>query len=407
MITPSDITAARTRLAGGVVNTPCPVSIPLSELCGAEVYCKLEYLQRTGSFKERGARNALLLLDSAAKQRGVIAASAGNHAQALAYHGQLLGIKVTVVMPEFAPLIKRTNCHNLGARVILSGETFAEAREYAQTLAQQEALTYIHGFDDAAVIAGQGTLGLEILEAVPDADAVIVPVGGAGLIAGVALAVHGVRPQTKVIGVESVATASFSAALQAGHPVAIECQPSLADGLAISQVGAHAFEIAKAYVAQVVQATEPQIALSILRLMELEKAVVEGAGAASLAALLSGKLPELAGKKVVLVLCGGNVDLTVLHRLIEIGMVADGRLARFKARISDRPGGLARLTRLISEQDASIVEITHDRTFAGLDFSAVNVECIVQTRNAEHIRELYELLERHKIRVIPSGVNEM
>lgn len=401
MVSFSDILAARERLGDGVVNTPCPVSIPLSELCGAEVYCKLEYLQRTGSFKERGARNALLLLDDAAKKRGVIAASAGNHAQALAYHGKLLGVAVTVVMPEFAPLIKRMNCHNLGARVILAGESFAAAREYAQQLATDEGLTYIHGFDDAAVIAGQGTLGLEIMEAVPDAYAVIVPVGGAGLIAGVALAIQGVRPQTQVIGVESTASASFSAALKAGHPVLIECQPSLADGLAISQVGSLAFEIARQYVHKVVQATEPQIALSILRLMELEKAVVEGAGAASLAALLSGQLPELASKKVVLVLCGGNVDLTVLHRLIEIGMVADGRLARFRARISDRPGGLAQLARLISEMDASIVDITHDRAFAGLDFTAVNVECTIETRDAEHVRRLYELLARHKIHVVP------
>ncbi|HTN77826.1 MAG TPA: threonine ammonia-lyase [Pirellulaceae bacterium] len=397
-LTLQDITFARPRIASGVVSTPCPESIPLSELCGARVYCKLEYLQRTGSFKERGARNALLLLNEEQRRRGVIAASAGNHAQALAYHGGLLGIPVTVVMPEFAPLIKRTNCRKLGAQVILAGETFADAKSKAVSIAERDGLMYIHGFDDLAIIAGQGTLGLEVLEQVPDLDAIIVPIGGGGLMAGVALAIKSLRPEVQVIGVEPAEAASFTAALAAGQPVPITPKPTLADGLAIAEVGAHAFEIARAHVDRVVSVSEEHIALAILRLMELEKAVVEGAGAASLAALLSNQLPELAGKRVVIVLCGGNIDLTSLHRLIEFGMVADGRLARFTAQISDRPGGLARLTRLIAESGASIMEVTHDRVFSGLNFAAVNVLCTVETRDAAHIAKLFQLLAQHEIK---------
>lgn len=396
-LTLEDIIFARPRIASGVVATPCPESIPLSELCGAKIFCKLEYLQRTGSFKERGARNALLLLNEEQRRRGVIAASAGNHAQAMAYHGGLLGIPVTVVMPEFAPLIKRTNCRKLGARVILAGETFAAAKTHALRIAEQEGLMYIHGFDDLAIIAGQGTLGLELLEQVPECDAVIIPIGGAGLVAGVALAIKSLRPEVQIIGVEATSAASFSAALAAGQPVEIETQPTLADGLAISIVGTHAFEIARQRVDKVVQVSEQQIALAILRLMELEKAVVEGAGAAALAALLSGQLPELQGKRVILVLCGGNIDLTSLHRLIEIGMVVDGRLTRFTAQISDRPGGLARLASLIAKAGASIVEVTHDRAFSGLNFAAVNVLCTVETRDAEHIHQLFGLLAEHGI----------
>ncbi len=406
-LTVQDIIFARSRIATGVVATPCPESIPLSDLCGAQVFCKLEYLQRTGSFKERGARNALLLLSEEQRQKGVISASAGNHAQAMAYHGGLLGVPVTVVMPEFAPLIKRTNCRKLGAKVILAGDTFAAAKEHAQRIATSEGLMYIHGFDDLAIIAGQGTLGLEVLEQVPECDAVVIPIGGAGLIAGVGLAIKSLRPEVQVIGVEAASAASFSASLAAGEPVAIDTQPTLADGLAISQVGAHAFEIARANVDKVVQVSEQQIALAILRLMELEKAVVEGAGAAALAALLTDQLPELQGKRVVLVLCGGNIDLTSLHRLIEIGMLVDGRLTRFTAQISDRPGGLARLASLIAQAGASIVDVTHDRAFSGLNFAAVNVLCTVETRDADHIQRMFGLLTDHGIAYVVHKPSEI
>lgn len=392
MITLDDIQAAAQRIRDGVNVTPCTHSPALSELTGVRVSCKLDYLQRTGSFKERGARNALLLLSDQQKQRGVIAASAGNHALGVSYHGKLLGVPVTVVMPRFAPLTKVNNCRALGATVILHGSDINEAREHAMTLIAERGLTYVNGYDDPAIIAGQGTMGLEILEQTPDIDAVIVPIGGAGLIAGVAMAIKSLRPDVAVIGVEPKRAASFSAALTAGKPVRIDMTPTLADGLAVPCVGSNAFAIARDRVDRVVTVGERMIALAVLRLAEVEKAVVEGAGAASLAALLAGLLPDLAGKNVVLPLCGGNIDTTMLGRIIERGLVADGRLARFDAIISDRPGGLARFAALIADEGASIKDIAHDRAFAGEDLSSVVVHCVVETRDAEHIQSLRDRL---------------
>src|SRR2546423_5676285 len=267
VVTFPEIEAARKRIEGAVYYSPCPESIPLSELTGMKIFTKLDYEQRTGSFKERGARNALAQLPSDQQERGVIAASAGNHAQALAYQGKLLGIPATVVMPKYAPLIKIGNCEKLGANVGLHGKDFSEAKEKAHEIATERGLAYIDGYDDPAIIAGQGTMGLEILEQLPDLDAVIVPVGGGGLLAGVALAVKTLRPQTKVIAVEANHVASFSAAIQAGKPVRIQMQPTLADGLAIPQVGKNAFEIAKSRVDRAVIVSEEQIALSILRIV--------------------------------------------------------------------------------------------------------------------------------------------
>lgn len=394
VVTLADIRAARRRIAGGVVMSPCPESIPLSEITGARVFCKLDNLQRTGSFKERGARNALLQLTAQQKKRGVIAASAGNHALGLAYHGRLLGIPVTVVMPDYAPLIKVSTCKRLGAQVIISGRDFAEARMCADALAAGEGLSYIHGFDDLAIIAGQGTMALEIFDQVKDADAIVCPIGGAGLIAGIAVAAKACKPRLKVFGVESVATASFTAALKAGRPVAIPRRATLADGLAVLKVGTNAFELARNRVDRVVRVSEDAIALAILRMVELEKIVVEGAAAAPLAALMSGLLPELRGKKVVLTLCGGNIDPAVLSRLIEKGLVHDGRLTRFTAIISDRPGGLAELARVVAESGASIKDIEHDRAFSGPDVSAVNAVCTVETRDHAHARAVRRAVAR-------------
>ncbi len=393
-----DIEAARKRIAGGTLVSPCPESKPLSGLCSARIFCKLEYLQRTGSFKERGARNALLLLAPEARARGVIAASAGNHALGLAYHGRMLDVPVTVVMPSFAPLIKVTTCRNLGARVVQHGTVFQEAKDHADKMAADEGLTYIHGYDDPAIIAGQGTIGLEILEQVPDVEAVVVPIGGGGLIAGVALALKTLKPRVKVIGVEPKAATCYTAALKVGRPTPVEVRPTLADGLAVSRVGANAFAIARDHVDRIVRVGEDELALAILRLVELEKSVVEGAGAAPLAAFLGDKIPEMAERTVVLLLSGGNIDPTVLSRVIECGLVADGRLIRFTATISDRPGGLARLASLIAATGASIKDITHDRAFAGPDISAVNVLCTLETRDRDHIAEIHRALEREGIR---------
>ena len=397
MITFKDIEAARDRIAGAVLYSACRHSIPLSETVGSDIFCKFENAQRTGSFKERGARNALAQLAEDQQKRGVIAASAGNHAQALAYQGRLLGIPATVVMPQYAPLIKVTNCQRFGANVVLHGHDFGEAKARAHELAAEKGLAYIDGYDDPAIIAGQGTLGLEILDQVKDVDAVIIPVGGAGLIAGISLAIKSLRPQTRVIAVEAENVASFTAALHAGEPTKIELTPTLADGLAIPQVGGNAFAIARNHVDQIITVTEEQISIAILRLIELEKTVVEGAGATPLAALLSGKLPDLAGKRVALPLCGGNIDPNILSRVIERSLVADGRLGRFNAVISDRPGGLAVLSKQIAAAGASIKQIVHDRAFASSDVSTVNVLCIIETRNREHFQHVRARLKEHGI----------
>jgi threonine dehydratase len=398
-VTLKDIEAARRRIAGGVVLTPCPESIPLSELTGCRIFGKLDNLQRTGSFKERGALNALRLLTPAQRKRGVIAASAGNHALGLTYHGRRLGIPVTVVMPTYAPLIKLSTCRGLGAHVVIQGASFAEARAAADRIAASEGCTYINGYDDLNVIAGQGSMGLEMLRQVPDLDAIIVPVGGGGLIAGIAVAVKALKPRVRIIGVESRATASLTAALKAGKPVPTVSKPTLADGLAVSQVGENTFKIIRRLVDEVVVVDEKWISLAVLRLLELEKSVVEGAAAAPLAALLCGKLPRLAGKSVALTLCGGNIDPAILGRVINRGLVADGRLCRFTAEISDRPGGLARLSTLLAASGASVRDIIHDRAFSGPDVSAVRAICTVDTRDHAHIRELQRSLRNHGIPV--------
>ena len=400
MVTLADVELARERLRGAIYESPCVESIPLSQLTGAHIYCKLDYLQRTGSFKERGARNALLQLTPDPRARGVIAASAGNHAQGVAYHGGLLGIPVTVVMPTFAPLIKVSNCRAFGARVVLHGADLGEARAHAEEIAAREGLTFIHPFDNAHVIAGQGTMGLEILEQTPDVQAIVVPVGGGGLLAGIGTVVRANRPDVQLIGVEPENAACLTAAIDAGKPVPVQLAPTLADGLAVPQLGERPFEILRRVVDRVVTVDEATIALAVLRLIELEKSVVEGAGAAPLAAFLAGKLEELKGHKVVLALCGGNIDLTMLDRVIEVGLVADGRLTRFTVSISDRPGGLARLAQVIASTGASIKEIVHDRAFSGPDLSEVRVICVVETTGREHVAELHRALSQAAVKAV-------
>jgi threonine dehydratase len=400
-VTLDDILSARARIASGIMRTPCPESRPLSELTGARIFCKLDLLQRTGSFKERGARNALLLLDEPQRRRGVIAASAGNHALGLAYHGGLLGIPVTVVMPRFAPLVKLATCRRLGANVLLEGDTFADAREAAAGLAARDGLELIHGFDDPRVIAGQGTMALEILEEVPEADVLVVPTGGAGLLAGVGLAAKALRPEITIVAAEPAAAPSFSASLAAGWPVAVPIRPTLADGLAVGRVGEVSFPIAARVVDRVVTMGEESLALAVVRLLELEKLVVEGAAASALAALLGEGGAEFAGRTVVLLLCGGNIDLTILDRVIDHGLAADGRRWRFTTRISDRPGGVARLTAAIAATGASVREIVHDRAFAGPDVFSTGVEVTVETADRAHVALLVERLEAEGFAVVP------
>ena len=382
---------AAERIRGAIYRSPCPYSLSLSRLCGAEIYCKFEHLQMTGSFKERGARNRLELLSADERRRGVIAASAGNHALGLAYHGRLLDIPVTVVMPTSAPLVKITNCRSFGAQTILHGDSLDQARARAHELAAERGSLYIQGFDDPAIIAGQGTIGLEILEDLPDVDVVVVPVGGGGLIAGIGAAIKAVKPSVRIIGVESERAPTLRESLKRSAVTTIASRPTLADGLAISRVGDACFALAREVVDEVVLVDESEIALAVLRLLELEKTVVEGSAAVTLAAL-TGHHIECAGKRVVLVLSGGNIDVTVLARIIERGLARDGRLCRVVAEISDRPGSLAQVLTLIATTGASIKDVTHDRSFGPADVAMTGVVVVVETRDRAHIDEVQRAL---------------
>ncbi len=390
-VTLQDIQTARQRIGDVIYRSPVPYSLSLSRLCGCEIYCKLDHLQMTGSFKERGARNKLAQLSDDEKKRGVIAASAGNHALALAYHGQDMGIDVTVVMPKWAPLVKVSNCRSFGANIVLEGESYDDARAKAIATAEAKGMTYVPGFDDPAIIAGQGTAGLEILEDVPDVDAVIVPVGGGGLMAGVGLAIKSLKPSVRVIGVESTHAPTLDASMKAGKVTRITTKPSLADGLQVAEIGKLCFDIIPKVMDELVLVDEGEIATSILRLLEYEKMVVEGAGAVPLAAAMRKNL-GLEGKNVVLLLSGGNIDVTILSKIIERGLAADGRLCRLTVSVSDRPGGLARLAAIIAATGASVKDINHDRNFGPADMADVSVDVVLETRDAQHIEEIKNAL---------------
>jgi threonine dehydratase len=393
------IEAARGRLAGAVGETACAFSARLSELTGTRCFLKLENLQMTGSFKERGAANLLLQLDAAERARGVIAASAGNHGLAVAYHAGRLGIAATIVMPEWAPLVKVTSARRYRAQVILHGANFDEAYARAREMALERDMVFVHPFDDVRVIAGQGTLGLELLEQRPDLDAVVVPVGGGGLIAGVTVAIKSRRPDVRIIGVQSEAMAAMRAAREAGRPVRVPPAATIADGIAVGQVGQHAFDVAAGGIDDVVTVSEEELANAILLLLEIEKTVVEGAGAAPLAALVNRSL-GLAGARVALVLSGGNIDVTMLSRIIERGLVKDGRLVRLGVLLRDRPGELARVTALIAEARANVVHIEHDRAFARwAAIGETEVELTLETSGREQIAELLTRLRAGGYRV--------
>ena len=392
MITLADIQAAAQRIGDVIYHSPCPYSLSLSRLCGAEIYCKLDHLQMTGSFKERGARNKLAQLSPAERKRGVVAASAGNHALGLAYHGQDLGIPVTVVMPTFAPLVKVSNCRSFAAEVILHGDTFNDALRQAREIAQQTGRMFVPGFDDPDIIAGQGTLGLEILQDVPDVDAVIVPVGGGGLLAGVGTAIKALRPATRIIGVEPGHAPTLRASLAAGKVTAIATQPTLADGLGVAEIGALCFAPIQRTLDELVIVDEAQISLAVLRLLEMEKMVVEGAGAVPLAAAMV-RPQALEGKKVVLCLTGGNIDVTLISRIIERGLASDGRLCRIVVSLTDRPGSLASLLAVIAATGASIKEVSHDRNFGPADVARVPVSVVLETRDVNHIAEIRAVLK--------------
>jgi threonine dehydratase len=386
------VEAARQRLRGAIYETPCPYSHTLSELSGSACHLKLENLQMTGSFKERGAANLLLQLDDAERRRGVVAASAGNHGLAVAFHAARLGIPATIVMPTYAPLIKVTSARRSGAEVILHGANYDEAYERARAVEQASGAVVVHPFDDARVVAGQGTLGLELLAQVDDLEAVVVPVGGGGLIAGVALAIKARRPAVRVIGVEAAAMPAMQRSLQARERVRVPAAPTIADGIAVRRVGEVTFDLALKYADEVVTVTEEELANAILLLLEIEKTVVEGAGAAPLAALLNRSL-GLAGRRVALVLSGGNIDVTMVARIITRGLVKDGRLVRLGVVLQDRPGALARLTALIGEERVNILQIEHDRAFSRQSIGSSEVALTLETSGRQQIDDLKTRLE--------------
>jgi threonine dehydratase len=391
MLDASDIAAARKRLDGSVYQTPCAYSRTLSELSGVRCFLKLENLQMTGSFKERGAANLLLQLDPAEHARGVAAASAGNHGLAVAFHAARLGIGAVIVMPEWAPLIKVTSSRRHGAEVILSGANYDEAYGHARQIAAERGLAFVHPFDDDRVVAGQGTLGLELLEQCPDMDAIVVPVGGGGLVGGVALAIKAARHEVRVIGVQAEALNAMKQALETGARTTVPPASTIADGIAVRQVGELTLALAARYVDDVVTVTEEELANAILLLLEIEKTVVEGAGAAPLAALLNRRL-ALEGKNVVLVLSGGNIDVTMISRIIERGLVKEARLVRLSVVLRDQPGALARLAALVGEARANILHIEHERAFSPA-IGESRVELTLETSGREQI----DLVKRHLI----------
>ena len=397
------VEAARVRLRNAIYETPCAFSRTLSEITGARCYVKLENLQMTGSFKERGAANLLLQLDADERRRGVAAASAGNHGLAVAFHAARLGIPATIVMPTYAPLIKVTSARRYGADVILHGANYDEAYERAQAVAAERGAVFVHPFDDARVVAGQGTLGLELLEQLDELDAVLVPVGGGGLIAGVALAIKARRPAVRVIGVQSAAVPGMERALAARERVRVPAGATIADGIAVRQVGSVPYGIVSRLVDSVVTVDEEELANAVLLLLEIEKTVVEGAGAAPLAALLNRPL-GLSGGNVALVLSGGNIDVTMLARIIERGLVKDGRLVRLGVALQDRPGALARLTALIAEERANILQIEHDRAFSRQPIGSTEVELTLETSGRKHIDALKQRLEAGGYSVEERGI---
>jgi threonine dehydratase len=386
------VEAARVRLRTAIYQTPCSLSQTLSELTGTRCHVKLEHLQMTGSFKERGAANLLLQLTPHERGRGVVAASAGNHGLAVAFHAARLGIAATIVMPSGAPLVKVTSARRYGADVVLHGANYDEAYDLACTLRDERGAVFVHPFDDARVVAGQGTLGLEVLEQVDGLDAVLVPVGGGGLIAGVALAVKAHRPSVRVIGVQAAAVPAMQRSLQAGHRVRVPAGATIADGIAVRQCGEIAFALAAGRVDEMVAVDEEELANAVLHLLEIEKTVVEGAGAAPLAALLNRRL-GLEGRRVALVLSGGNIDVTMLARIIERGLVKDGRMVRLGVILRDQPGALARLTALIAEERVNILQIEHDRAFSRQAIGATEVELTLETSGRKQIDALKQRLQ--------------
>jgi threonine dehydratase len=395
----ADLHDARRNIGEHVVHTPCPRAPAFRDVVDCRLHLKLENLQRTGSFKDRGSLNRLLHLTDAERRRGVVTASAGNHAQSVAFHASRLGIPCTVVMPETAPLIKVSNTRGYGARVVQRGTVLDDAAIEARRLADDEALVMVPAFDDPHVIAGQGTMGLELLEQVPEVDLVVVPVGGGGMISGIALALKAARPEVRVVGVEAEAAASARASRQAGRVVKIESHHTLADGIATKRVGDLTFPMIEALVDDLVVVSEEEIATAILLLVERQKTVVEGAAAVALAALTTGRVAIRPDDTVVLLISGGNIDVNILSRIIDRGLVADGRLTRLMVKVPDRPGSLSRLTNIVAGVGANVLEIAHRRAFADISVGDVEIVLHLETRGRDHVEQIIGILESEGLEV--------
>jgi threonine dehydratase len=381
----ADIQAAREVISGHIANTPCLHSRTLSEITGANVYLKFENHQFTASFKERGALNKLTSLDASQRKAGVIAASAGNHAQGVSHHATRMGIPSVIVMPRFTPNVKVDMTRRHGAEVVLFGDDFDEAKAHAFHLADQRELTFVHPYDDEKVIAGQGTIALEMLEAQPRLDMLCIAIGGGGLISGMAIAAKALKPEIEILGVETSRFPSMLAAITGETPVF--GASTIAEGIAVREPGKLTLDIVKKCVGDIVLVDEGDIEEAIVMLLEIEKTVVEGAGAASLAAMMQHR-ERFVGKHVGLVLCGGNIDPLMLAEIIQRGMVRSGRLARIKVELRDLPGALAKITSVIADANANIEEVHHQRTFTNLSVQSAEVEFVLKTRNAAHVDEI-------------------
>jgi threonine dehydratase len=392
MIGLSDIHTALGRIRDAIRVSPCTRSETFSTLTNNSIYLKLDNQQRTGAFKERGALNKLLTLTREQSARGVIAASAGNHAQGVAYHAGRQGIHARIVMPLTTPLTKVSATRAYGAEILLHGTNYDEAYEKAVEQEKRDGLILIHAFDDDAVIAGQGTLGLEILDQHPDIEAIVAPIGGGGLIGGIACAVKETNPAIQVFGVQPARLPSMKLAVAEGKPVTLNAAKTIADGIAVRRAGERTLPLVQKYVDDIVIVEEEEIANAILLLLEREKTLAEGAGAAAIAAVLNRKLP-LAGKKVAVLVCGGNIDVTLLARIIERGLVKDGRLVRLRVQLPDYPGALHRLTGILAELRANIVETSYDRTYHGVNLGDTAIDITMETRGPDHIAELLAALE--------------
>jgi threonine dehydratase len=387
----ADVQAARERLRGSIYYSPCPHSQMLSDLTGQQIYLKLENLQMTGAFKERGALNRIATLTPAQAARGVVAASAGNHAQGVAYHATKRGIRSVIVMPLATPLVKVTATRNFGAEIVLHGANYDEACDEATRICTAEGMTFIHPFDDPVVMAGQGTIGLELLEQVPELQAVVVPIGGGGLIGGIACAIKESRPDIRVIGVQTSRLPSMAAAVAQHHPVTLDSATTIADGIAVRRAGEVTFPVIERYVDEIVTVDEDEIASAILVLLEREKTLAEGAGATALAALIQKKT-TLTSEHTAVIVSAGNIDVTLLSRIIERGLVQDGRLIRLRIHLLDKPGALAELTRLIADHRANIVDTLHNRAYYGVNLGDTVIDITMETRGREQVSELLAAL---------------